>query len=260
MELLFALVADFWWVAPASIGAGGVGYAVITKNSRRARRLELDAARHEVQLAYRASLTARADVRTAQAQVQTAQAMRGRAAPGVPAVADAKRHLQAAKQRAKDAALLLRAARTRVKAVQASLHATARGDQLPLERLMHEHDDITARWLAYETDALKAIAYPQMSDAQHPATLAFLRAHSEAHRLRPASVKAAVRPEDFVAYRRAVTAAGEALATAEADARRSASAPPLGRTSPRQVSSGDSSRPIWPVPSRLSRPAESSEG
>ncbi|MET0297662.1 MAG: hypothetical protein ABW024_09690, partial [Microbacterium sp.] len=190
MEPLLAFVVDFWWIAPASLGAGGVGYAMITKNSRRARRLELDAARHEEALAYRASLAARAGVRAAQADVQQAQAQHGRFTLAPPVI-EAKRVLQLARQAQKNAGLTLKAARTRVRAVQTQLQASARDAQLPLEKVMHEHDEITAQWLAYETDPLKALAYPQMSDARHPATFAFLQAHSEAHRLRPASPKAA---------------------------------------------------------------------
>ncbi|TQJ30433.1 hypothetical protein [Microbacterium sp. SLBN-146] len=272
MEPLLAFVMDFWWIAPASLGAGGVGYAVITKNPRRARRLELDAARHEAQLAYRDSLTAKANVRAALAQVQTAQAHRGRAVAGVPSVPDAKRALQQAKQAQRDAVLLLRAARTRVKAVQAGLVARTRDAELPIEKLMHAHDEVTARWLAYETDAALVLAYPQMSDAQHPDTLAFLRAQSEAHRWRPASVKAAVRPEEFVAYRKSIEVLAETFATAEASARRAAAAaarasarlrpvaaPPAARPvtppgTPRASARDERTAPVWPVPSRTSRP------
>lgn len=264
MEPLLAFVVDFWWIAPATVGAGGVGYAMITNNSRRARRLELDAARHEEALAYRASLVARAGVRAAQADVQQAQSQHGRFTLAPPVV-EAKRILQLAKQTQKNTALALRAARTRVRAVQTHLQATARDAQLPLEKLMHEHDDITARWLAYETDPLKLLAFPQMSDARHPATFVFLQAHSEAHRLRPASPKAAVRPDAFVAYRQAVAAAGQALANAEADARRTGTAVPLNgadTTGYRSAAQAEvprpaPGRPVWPVPSRSSRGAGS---
>lgn len=238
MEPLLAFVAEFWWIAPAAVGAGGVGYGALTTRSRRAKRLEIDAARHEHQLAYRALLSARADVRFAQAHVQQAQANRATRVAGIPTVADAKRALQQARQAQKNATLAVRSARTRIRAVQAQRHAEGRTQPLPLERLMHQHDAITARWLEYETDAAKALAFPQMSDAQHPATLAFLRAHSEAHRLRPASPKASVSPADFVAYRLAIRAAAHTLEEAEAAARRAAEA----GASARSV--------IWPVPRR----------
>lgn len=266
MEPLLAFIVDFWWIAPASIGAGGMGYAVATKNSRRARRLELDAARHQEGVAYRSLLAARADVRLAQANVQQAQSRFGRFTLA-PDVVEAKRLVQRAKQGQRSATLALRAARTRVKSVQAHLKATGRDAPLPLERVMHEHDEITARWLSYETDALKALAFPQMSDARHPVTFTFLQSHSQAHALRPASPRAVIRPESFVAYREAVAAAGAALARAEDAARRSASTAPLGRMAqersaapavPASPPRGDASPagdPVWPVPSRRSRPA-----
>lgn len=253
MEPLLAFIVDFWWIAPASVGAGGVGYAVITKNSRRARRLELDAARHEEAEAYRASLTAKAHVRAAVAQVQTAQAHRARPTAGVPTVPEARRALALAKQAQKDAALLLRAARSRVKAVQTALSASAKDSELPIERVMHAHDEITARWLAYETDAALALAYPQMSDARHPDTFAFLRAQSEAHRLRPANPKVVVKPDAFVAYRRAVEQLGGAFTAAEQSARRAAA------TEERRFGLPNA-RPVWPVPGRTSRPAQPGGG
>src|SRR5690606_19199498 len=45
-----------------------------------------------------------------------------------------------------------------------------------LERLMHAHDEVTARWLDYELDVAKLIAFPAMSDGRQPLTAAFLRA------------------------------------------------------------------------------------
>lgn len=267
MEPLLAFIVDFWWIAPASIGAGGMGYAVATKNSRKARRLELDAARHEEAVAYRSLMAARADVRLAQANVQQTQARFGRFTVA-PEVVEAKRLVQRAKQDLRSATLALKASRTRVKAVQAHMHATGRDAPLPLARVMHEHDEITAQWLSYETDALKALAYPQMTDARHPVTFAFLHAHSAAHALRPASPKAVVRPEEFVAYRAAVAAAGTAFVKAEEDARRAGSSAALGRMAqertPPQAGSlpappaPSTGGPVWPVPSRGSRPAGAS--
>lgn len=56
-----------------------------------------------------------------------------------------------------------------------------------LERLMTEHDEITARWLDYELDVAKLIAFPAMSDGRQPLTAAFLRAKKTADALRPAA-------------------------------------------------------------------------
>lgn len=56
-----------------------------------------------------------------------------------------------------------------------------------LERLLTEHDEITARWLDYELDVAKLIAFPAMSDGRQPLTAAFLRAKKTADSLRPAT-------------------------------------------------------------------------
>ena len=59
-----------------------------------------------------------------------------------------------------------------------------------LERLFASHDAVTARWLDYELDVAKIIAFPAMSDGRQPLTAAFLRAKRIADGLRPASAKA----------------------------------------------------------------------
>ena len=65
---------------------------------------------------------------------------------------------------------------------------TTQGTQL--ERLFASHDAVTARWLDYELDVAKIIAFPAMSDGRQPLTAAFLRAKRIADGLRPASAKA----------------------------------------------------------------------
>ncbi|GAA1856963.1 hypothetical protein ACFQZV_02905 [Microbacterium koreense] len=270
MEPLLAFLVDFWWIAPATAGAGAVGYSAVTARSRRARRIELDAARHEELIARKAVLAARADVRGAQAAVQAAQAQHGRFALGAPAVVAAKQHLQRAKQSLRSSQLAVRAARTRVKAVQARLALGTSSEPLPIETLMARHDAVTAGWLDYETDAAKALVFTQMSDARHPTTFAFLQAHAEAARLRPASVKAKVTPEQFVAYRDAVAAAEGAFAEAERSARSAAEAdakrahrevrsplpprPPRGEVPPPAPAppprSAELDAGVWPVPGR----------
>ena len=62
--------------------------------------------------------------------------------------------------------------------------------QPQLEKLFAEHDAVTARWLDYELDVAKLIAYPTISDGRQPLTAAFLRAKKTADRLRPANAKA----------------------------------------------------------------------
>jgi len=219
MEPLFELVGAWWWVAPTVVGLGAVSYGVLTTGRRRARRLELDAARHEVTTAHAAHAAARADVRSAHADVLAAQAQRG--ADGLLGVAKARQALHEAKRRQRTAMLTLRAKRSGVRAARAQIAASSA--PLPLARLMARHDAVTARWLEYETDVARVIAFPQMSDARHPSTAAFLDAQREARRMRPESERARISAEDFLEYRDAVRALESAFVAAEQDAARSAS-------------------------------------
>ena len=94
----------------------------------------------------------------------------------------------------------------------------ARGTQL--ERLFATHDAVTARWLEYELDVAKIIAFPAMSDGRQPLTAAFLRAKRIADGLRPASAKARLSKEQLAEYRNAVADFEVAFDVAERDARR----------------------------------------
>lgn len=98
--------------------------------------------------------------------------------------------------------------------------AVAETTQVRLERLFAEHDAVTARWLDYELDVAKLIAYPAMSDGRQPLTAAFLRAKREADSLRPASAKAKLPESALVEYRTAVNDYEVAFDVAERDARR----------------------------------------
>jgi hypothetical protein len=89
-----------------------------------------------------------------------------------------------------------------------------------LQRLFDSHDAVTQRWLEYELDVAKLIAYPAMSDGRQPLTAAFLRAKKHADALRPASVKAKVSKEQLAEYLDAVTDYEVAFDVAERDARR----------------------------------------
>lgn len=224
MEPVFEALGAWWWVAPAVISAGAVGYGILTANRRRARRLEVDAARQEVATAQAAIVAARADVRQAQAQLLAEQADRGTWVPAFLSAPDAHRDLQNAKRAHRSALLTLRARRIAVTAARARMHATA-GEPAgtPLSQAMARHDAITARWLDYETDVAKLIAYPKMTDARHPATGAFLIAQREATRLRPASPVARVTLAEYLSYRDAVQSLETAFTSAEREARRTAS-------------------------------------
>ncbi|MEV7692892.1 hypothetical protein AB0N73_06120 [Microbacterium sp. NPDC089189] len=89
-----------------------------------------------------------------------------------------------------------------------------------LPQTLAAHDAVTARWLEYELDVAKMIAYPAMSDGRQPLTAAFLRAKKVADRMRPASADGPVDAEQLRAYQDAVTDYEVAFEVAERDARR----------------------------------------
>jgi hypothetical protein len=89
-----------------------------------------------------------------------------------------------------------------------------------LERLFASHDQVTQRWLEYELDVAKIIAFPAMSDGRQPLTAGFLRAKRNADGLRPASAKARLTKEQLAEYRNAVVDYEVAFDVAERDARR----------------------------------------
>lgn len=89
-----------------------------------------------------------------------------------------------------------------------------------LERLFAEHDEITARWLDYELDVAKLIAFPAMSDGRQPLTAAFLRAKKTADALRPTSASAKIGEQQVSEYLDAVGNYAVAFEIAEKDARR----------------------------------------
>jgi hypothetical protein len=200
VESILLIVSSWWWIAPAAAGAGAATYAGLTTRSRRARRLELDAARQEESLAYRELVAAKARVRTANADLLTAKSRHG--APAFQA-GDARRELLAAKQAEKTASLALRASRSRVQAGYAQYRAAKSHDPLPIDRLYAAHDAVNLRWLAYETDVDRALKYPQMTDVRHPATVAFLRAQREALAARP-TLRERATPQQFREYSAAV--------------------------------------------------------
>lgn len=100
----------------------------------------------------------------------------------------------------------------------AQADAVSRVDRL--ERLMETHDDVSRRWLDYELDAAKLIAFPTMSDGRDRHTAAFLRAKKVADGLRPKSAHARVDAEAYAEYRDAVHDYEVAFDVAEQEARR----------------------------------------
>lgn len=89
-----------------------------------------------------------------------------------------------------------------------------------IQRLMDTQDEVSRRWLDYELDAAKLIAFPTMSDGRDPHTAAFLRAKKVADGLRPASSEARVDAETYAEYRDSVHDYEVAFDVAEQEARR----------------------------------------
>ena len=116
----------------------------------------------------------------------------------------------------------LRAANLQPVAMVSEPKPITRPSPLPtqLEQLFTAHDRVTARWLEYELDVAKLIAYPAMSDGRQPLTAAFLRARKIADSLRPSSVNAKITGDQLTEYRTAVTDYEVAFDLAERDARR----------------------------------------
>lgn len=183
MEPLFDFIGQYWWLAFPLFGVlAGVGNAWERGAKRRhQRRLEV--------------IKAKAQIKTAQIAARGGQTVAPH--PITKAVDDA------------------------VAAGMGSSAASA-GDtqQAQLKRLFAEHDDVTKRWLEYELDVAKLIAFPAMSDGRQPLTAAYLRAKRVADGLRPASPKAKLTHDQFTEYRSAVTDYEVAFDLAERDARR----------------------------------------
>ncbi|MFS0866090.1 hypothetical protein AB3M83_01990 [Microbacterium sp. 179-B 1A2 NHS] len=212
-----AALVEFWWVAPAAAGAGAAGVlGVRRQRTTRARRLGLTAARLELQQARSENVESRASARLAAAELARVEADRaaGRARPAD--VAAARRAADAAVHAKNSAAARVRVARAQVGAERAAVPARGTDPRhLPVARAMAVHDEVAARWMQYETDAARRIAFPAMSDARVPATAEFLRLDAEARRLRPESAKAKTTPEQFAAYRAAVHRLQRAFDAAE---------------------------------------------
>lgn len=105
-------------------------------------------------------------------------------------------------------------------ALPAPVTAPASSVRDQLIDLTADHDAITARWLDYELDVAKLIAFPAMSDGRQPLTAAFLRAKRAADSQRPPRVDAPVTPDQLASYRAAVVEYGTTFDIAESDARR----------------------------------------
>lgn len=178
-----------------------------------ARNLGVALAKLEHQRAQQAVLAARTAAKAAKAELLTARADRfgGRTT---------FRDVLAAHARYTNARRAVRAAVAAAEARRASIdiaRLASRGhaSTLPLAQVLAAHDSVTARWLAYETDAAKLIAFPAMSDVRHPPTAVFVRQQRITVDLRPAGPEARITAEQFLAYRDAVSALESAFVAAE---------------------------------------------
>lgn len=234
MDPILALVAEWWWIAPAGAGAGTLGWIGLRRGRSSQRRLELDAAQLDVRHAQQGVTHARAQLKVARAELMRAQAEKSTPRATAGAVPEARRRLQLAERQARAAVAELKARRAGVQAARAMV-PTSRSEveRMPLARLMAEHDRLTARWMEYETDAAKAIGFPMMSDARWPPLELFLREHQQASWLRPATRDARISPADYSAYREAVRRATHAFDAAERAARRGAEREQLPRADDR---------------------------
>lgn len=141
-----------------------------------------------------------------------------------------KRKLELIKARSEAKALELQAKAQQIEARSgrkrglpipgAAVSDDTRARQEMLTRLWEDHDAITRRWLDYELDAAKQIAFPSMSDGREPLTAAFLRAQKKADALRPASANSITSDAELAEYLDAVGDYSVAFDVAERDARR----------------------------------------
>ncbi|QIG38909.1 hypothetical protein G5T42_04930 [Microbacterium sp. 4R-513] len=181
MEPIFQFIGGFWWLIFPLFGVLASLGSAWERGARRRHRRRLEV------------LHAKAELKAAQA------AARGRIA--YPVTGSVAQQLPDAQP-----------------APTAHGHASAAASQL--ERLFAAHDAVTARWLEYELDVSKLIAFPAMSDGRQPLTAAFLRAKKVADGLRPPTAKTRLTKAQFTEYRDAVTDYEVAFDVAERDARR----------------------------------------
>lgn len=217
MDPLWALATEFWWIAPTVVGAGTLGAIGLRRRSTvNGKRLAYDAARLELQAAQKESAARRLAVKVARAEHARVVAERSVSRATGDDVARARRELRQAEQSAKAAAADVRFRKVRMNVARVEIGG---GSDAPLARLHASYDAVTARWLDYETDPAKRIAFPSLSDGKDPAMGAFLAALDRAQSLRPAADQKRVTPAEFAAYRDAVTELERAFDAAERAAR-----------------------------------------
>ncbi|KDA06435.1 hypothetical protein DC31_08300 [Microbacterium sp. CH12i] len=215
MNPLLLLAAEWWWIAPAAAGAGAVAAVGLRRRGiTSGRRLAFDAARDDLSEARHEAGQRKRAVKLARVEYARLLAERTASRATNADVASAKRALQQAEREAKASTADVRSRRVHMNVARAEIPAASKRERFPVARLNRAHDAVTARWMDYETDPAKLIAYPTMSDAKDPATAAFLSASRHALDLRP-SPGARVTTADFAAYRDAVAHLERAFDVAE---------------------------------------------
>lgn len=190
------------------------------------RLLAVAAAKHDLRVAQDAVVMRRTIVVEARAHVLAVQARAKMSVESAMDVLAAKREHSAAKRAVKAALAEVEARRAAIVAARNRANGPASKDPAayPLAILITTHDQLTARWMEYETDVAKALAFPAMIDATSPFTAAFLDANRRAQWLRPRSLDQRLTVAEYVRLRDAVAAARVALDAAEAEAWRLARA------------------------------------
>lgn len=212
-----SLALELWWIAPVAAGGVTAGAIGFRRRSRKSgRRLAVDAARHDLRLARSGIAEKRAAVKMAKADVAHVSAERAAHRATPEHVASARRMLRDTEREVKAATADVKARYARLQAARAAIPAASA--PRPLDRLRSEHDAIVVRWMQYETDPAKQIAYPAMTDVKQPETAAYLRAAGQATDLRREAGDRPT-PAEYAAYRDAVARLARALDVAEHSAR-----------------------------------------
>lgn len=218
--------AAWGWMVPVTGSVMALGYLGYRRRGRiNGRRLGYDAARLELRQAEQTARQRSMAAKVARADLArvTAERRAERATP--QQVAEARQAVRRRDHDARAAAADVRAHRARVSAARAEIPAASGPD--PLERLHTQHDAVTARWMEYETDPARAIAYPAMSDGRSEASAAYFRAAAHANELRR-TLGERPTPPQFGAYRNAVDGLENAFEAAERAAKLQAGERPPG--------------------------------
>lgn len=211
------LVTEWWWIAPAAAAAGTAGAIGLRRRSTvSGRRLAYDAARNDLRLAQSAAIERRAALKIARAEHARVAAERAAGRASTEQVASARRMLREAERDVRAGVADVKAKQARLQAARVAIPAASA--PRPLDRLRAEHDAVIAKWMQYETDPARQIAYPEMTDVRQPATVAYLHASERASELRRGLGERPT-PTEFGAYRDAVAALATAFDVAEHGAR-----------------------------------------